>query len=286
MDKFWHAISAQSLDDNPALQIYQTNFLAARLKALEYNFPLCKAQLGDDLFSAICKHYAHSFPSNYDSLNAYGQYFPDFLKEIIPHNPALQNTGYIAQLAELDWHLIQAYFAADDCLASMNTAEDEVTKNTYIVAPSSLGLCQITHPNLIRSMPFQTLIKEGFDESENLCANLQQDSQSTHSTLRHGPDSNFVKDIKDNEELQGHANTVYLAVVRQELRIYIHLLTKDEFSLLQLIRERTPIFKLDKLGLDPKMFSQSLNSFKQKGLVIGLKESQMQDKRDAKDDTF
>ena len=265
MDKFWQTISAKHLVESPALQIYQTNCLAARLQALEYNFPLCKAVLGDSLFTAVTKHYANSFPSGSDSLNDYGHHFPAFLSEIIPHNPTLQNTGYIDQMAELDWLLTQAYFAKDDDVNMINTVNDTVTEKTYIAPSFSLGLCQINHPNLIKSDSLQSLMKEGFGESETLYTSLKLEIDNMHSSINQPVST-------QNEATQNQPNPLHIAIVRYNLTIFVHLLSRDEYSLLQLIRERTPIFKLDELGLDSKRFSESLTAFKQKGLIIGLKD--------------
>ena len=112
MDNFWGKISRSEVDNHIGIQVYQTNFLAARLRSLEYNYPLVKLFLADKLFQSVARRYGEAVPSTESSLNNYGDRFPAFLREIAPYNAGFNKIPFVDQLAEIDWGFAQAYFAS------------------------------------------------------------------------------------------------------------------------------------------------------------------------------
>ncbi|MFV1873128.1 MAG: putative DNA-binding domain-containing protein [Oleiphilus sp.] len=260
MDSFWHTITAEKLDAAPAIRVYQGNILGARIKALAGNFPLTRSVLGESTFNAIATHYARSVPSQTDSLNQYGEHFPDFLEAIVPHNPRLKQRAFVSDLASLDWHLVLAYFAKDDDIDLRHHAIDTITEQTRIMPSFSLSIGQFKHPTLSRCTASQQLQVAG-----------QMDSTTFSNTLREDLNS---QPIESGEDLASASNSSWLnyALVRQDLMITIYFLNQEDYCLLELIRERTPIFKLPQSGLSDELISSRLSIFKQKGLIVGLME--------------
>lgn len=256
MDSFWHKISDQQLHEDPAIQVYQTNFLAARLKALEHSYPISFEVFGVSIFQAIAKHYVQAIPSVNDSLNAYGEYFPDFISEIIPHNPKLAHFRFLPEIAQIDWLLIQAYFAPDNDVSAC-ISENDINNTSYLSLNASLGVCAITQPVLLSSKTFHQLYERKELCSEDFSAGLLNELSS------------YKDSTTLNQQKSVTKNSVFLAIIRQDLSIKIYLLTEFEFNVLSLIRERTPIFKLDEL-VDSTLSLDAITKFKQWGFISGL----------------
>lgn len=249
MDYFWQEISDSAFSKHLNMQVYQTNFQGAKLKALDDNFPLTKKLLGEAFFKAISKHFISHVHSVNDSLNFYGKEFPDFLKEIIPYNPKLINKDYLIDAAQLDWAVMQSYFAIDD-EPKINWQMRHQHDKAYLVLASHVHLVMFQHIDLSK------LKNISFDD------------------LAAGVSSHDV--IKDLGATLSQAKTVStLVVYRFDFEVRIMQLNKIEHELFLLLKARTPLFKLEESLLTlgtPEQISSVISKFKTAGILIGIRE--------------
>jgi hypothetical protein len=249
VDYFWQEISDASLSEHLNIQVYQTNFQGAKLKALDGNFPLTKKLLGEAFFKAISKHFINNVNSVNDSLNFYGEEFPDFLKEIIPYNPNLINRGYLIDAAKLDWAVVQCYFAIDDDL-NINWQMRHQNENAYLVLGSHVHLVMFQHIDLtkLKSISFEDL-----------------DTGISGNDL-----------IKDLDAKLSQTKTIsYLVVYRVDFEVHVMQLNKSEHELFLLLQAKKPIFKVEEFLLTlytPEQISTLISKFKTAGILIGIRE--------------
>lgn len=92
----------QALSGQAGTTIYQNNYLMGLIKSLVVTFPVCEQLVGENFFKTLAKHYIFDNPSEYASLNDYGNAFPAFLQDF----PAVKDLDYLSYLsfvAELEW---------------------------------------------------------------------------------------------------------------------------------------------------------------------------------------
>jgi hypothetical protein len=249
VDYFWQEISDASLSEHLNIQVYQTNFQGAKLKALDGNFSLTKKLLGEPFFIAISKHFISHVNSVNDSLNIYGKEFPDFLKAIIPHNPNLLGKDFIIDAAQLDWEVMQSYFAIDDD-PNINWQITNQSENTYLVLASHVHFVNFQYIDLSK------LKNISFDD---LAAGI-----SSH---------NLMKDLE--EKLSQTTTISYLVVYRVDFEVHVMQLNKSEHELFLLLQARKSIFKVEEFLLTlytPEQISTLISKFKTAGILIGIRE--------------
>lgn len=254
MHDFWKEISNHAFSDDQGIQTYQTNFQAAKLKALSENFPLTKMLIGDSFFKAIIKHFIQNIASTNDSLNLYGKEFPDFVKAIIPYNSSLIGKDYLVDCACLDWAVMQSYFAEDD----------DPSINWSLRSEQSAYLEIAKHVEHIRF--------ERFIETNLHSANAKQKTQFT-SLEFNAYIIDLIEDLtKKNIQFDVAQK---LLVYRVEFEVNVMLLSDIEDRLFLLLRERTPLFLLEeKLShiASPELINQMIIKFKDAGILIGISE--------------
>lgn len=83
------------------ISIYRNNFVMSLKEMLEQIFPVTQALIGDAYFAYVSRQFIHDCPLIEPHLNLYGGAFISFLRGL----KALNNMPFVAQMAELEWHL-------------------------------------------------------------------------------------------------------------------------------------------------------------------------------------
>ncbi len=111
--QFDDALIVSSLRTNKAdvadrFAIYRGNMLAIWNKTLTNAYPVISQLVGEEFFEDLARAYGRAHPSQLGDLNAFGAQFSTFLKSV----PTLQEYPYMSSVAELEWQVHQAYYAA------------------------------------------------------------------------------------------------------------------------------------------------------------------------------
>ena len=91
------------------LALYRGNVHAAWEKALANAYPVVRALVGEDFLGGLARAYGRTHPSTSGDLNLFGADFADFVREF-EHTQALP---YLGDVAELEWAVHRAHYAAD-----------------------------------------------------------------------------------------------------------------------------------------------------------------------------
>lgn len=252
MDKFWLEISSHTFSDNARIQVYQTNFQATKLKALSENFPLTKLVMGDALFAAVSKQFIHHIGSTNDSLNVYGLEFPDFLKEIIPYNPSLEDKNYLVDTALFDWAVIQSYFAINDD-PLINWSLNALSEKAYLRLARHVEYVYLEN---FLGTPFNSV-----DNTKPVLFTSQEFGQ------------HFIEQISSSTRLNQPQT---MLVYREQFEVHVMILSAAEDQFFLLLRERTPFFLLEEQLAhiaSPEMISLMMAKFKKAGILIGISEA-------------
>ena len=83
------------------INIYRNNFVISLRELLEQLFPVTQALVGNDYFTQTSRQFINDCPLQEPHLNDYGGNFVSFLDGL----KALEQMPFIAQMAELEWHL-------------------------------------------------------------------------------------------------------------------------------------------------------------------------------------
>jgi hypothetical protein len=92
-----------------ALGVHRNNALAATIAALADNFPVVRALVGEAAFAALARHHAAHDPPADARLCLYGAGFA----ATIAGRPELEAWPWLADVARLEWRVVQCLFAAD-----------------------------------------------------------------------------------------------------------------------------------------------------------------------------
>ncbi|NOX92815.1 MAG: DUF2063 domain-containing protein [Gammaproteobacteria bacterium] len=106
--------TAGAVSSDVRLAIYGNAYFARLEEALESDYDILKQLLGEDVFNEICMAYTKKYPSHYYSLRWFGQDFPAFLG----YQPDSGEHHWPAEMAQLEWHFVGAFDAADDVVAT------------------------------------------------------------------------------------------------------------------------------------------------------------------------
>jgi len=88
------------------LSIYHDSYRARLVECLADDYPALKYALGEERFEMLAREYIAEHPSRSATLNAYGQHLATFCRRAF-----LENTAFIAELARLEWSLVEAVHA-------------------------------------------------------------------------------------------------------------------------------------------------------------------------------
>ena len=144
-----HQIVPGGMSAARRLAIYQNNAIGACRRALELIYPVCRTIVGEDYFGQIAQQYIEAYPSRQPDLNAYGEYWPDFLQQLIAADTALQELPYLADLARLEWHYHAAYFADNDPgidFVALQQVSPSRQGDIYWHCSAALAVMQSAHP--------------------------------------------------------------------------------------------------------------------------------------------
>jgi hypothetical protein len=90
------------------MALYRGNLSGSWDKALSSAYPVLKALVGEEFFTALARAYGKAHPSGTGDLNLFGAHFADFLTDF-PHVAAYP---YFPDMARLEWALHRAHYAA------------------------------------------------------------------------------------------------------------------------------------------------------------------------------
>lgn len=91
------------------LGIHRANLFSSWEKALGNAFPVIRAIVGAAFFRPLAREYGHTRLSTSTDLNRFGEKFPHFIR----HHERAESLPYLGDVAELEWLVHRAYFAAD-----------------------------------------------------------------------------------------------------------------------------------------------------------------------------
>jgi len=98
-------IVSDALSGDFRLGIYANAYVSRLTEALESDYPVLRAMIGEMAFYDLCRAYIQQHPSIYTSLRWFGKDLPGFLKssdELFP-----------VEMAGFEWALVDAFNAAD-----------------------------------------------------------------------------------------------------------------------------------------------------------------------------
>ena len=102
-------IVSDELSSEFRLGIYANAYVARLLEVLENDYPVIRMLLGEDAFYELAQTYIRHYPSTYTSLRWFGQHLVEFLQEVA----AYHKTPWLAEMAEFEWTLVDAFNASD-----------------------------------------------------------------------------------------------------------------------------------------------------------------------------
>lgn len=112
--------------------------------ALAHDYPALSRALGDDGFGALVREYLAAHPSDRPSLRDLGRHLPGFLHRDVPQRPQ-----WIAELAQLEWAMIEAFDAADEPVldrAGLGALEPEAWPALTVAPVQSMQLLSLASP--------------------------------------------------------------------------------------------------------------------------------------------
>jgi hypothetical protein len=228
-DKSDEAILTQikSINSASRLQIYRNNVFGNFDDVLASIYPAVKKTVGADYFEQICQKYHLAHPSQSGNLDNYGRHFGKFLHQIKKEHKIL----YLKELAELEWHYHDAYFAKDvgdfDLESFQKLSEEQWCQLQFKLHHS----CVLMAPKYPINQIWQ-FCQDKVSESQNL----------------------------DLEKLEKE----YLLIARINFDIEICNLSAAEFAFLQKIKKKENIYQIYE-GLTDKFadfdIGQTVNKF-------------------------
>lgn len=165
--------AAGKLSPTEALAVYRNNITSARVRALESVFPVCRAVLGSDCFSALARDFCWLATDTCADLNGYGEKFPAFLAA--QDGQAYSELPYLQELAQLEWHWHAAFYAADPDPFPFEefAAYSEEPERVVFLLADGLSVLQTNYP--VREIWQRHRVEEntenvpGLDTCEYLC---------------------------------------------------------------------------------------------------------------------
>ena len=91
------------------LQLYRNNLVIGLTEALAAVYPVVQRLVGEDFFRVTCREFIPEYPPRQAALHEFGEAFPEYIRSYKPAS----SLPYIADVAELEWALHEAYHAAD-----------------------------------------------------------------------------------------------------------------------------------------------------------------------------
>lgn len=119
-------LAKDELNEDAQLAIYRGSVIGGLVDAMSGIYPAVKAAVGEKFFEAMATRYVAEHPSRSASLDAYGQYFVDFIGGFKP----AETLPYLKDIAWLDWHWHRAFHQADPSALSWEELS-QVSEEAY-----------------------------------------------------------------------------------------------------------------------------------------------------------
>jgi hypothetical protein len=114
-------IRGGKLTPQQRVQIYRHAYLQRLIECLRDDFPIAEAALGVEVFEGYSREYIVRHPPESVSLNAYGERFPSFLRQMGKERSGGAVALWVAELAVLEWATVRAIHA--DASQTLSLAE-------------------------------------------------------------------------------------------------------------------------------------------------------------------
>lgn len=193
------------------ISIYRNSILFNHTRALKETYPVTVRLVGEDFFDTVAYFYLRTFPARDSNLNDYGKHLAEFLKNYTPTKTLI----YLSEVAELEWGLHSAYYAADSLIFDPATLkpipEQDHEKLIFHLQPS----CQLLQ------FKYQTL------DLWQACQNLEQDTK-----LHLQPERQFLLLVKQDYTVRTERLTPSEFIVLTELSKGISILEASHSVLL------------------------------------------------------
>ncbi len=106
--------STAKLSGEGRISVYAGSLRANITDALMKSYPVCAAIVGTDNFRYLSGKYLEIYPSRSQNLNHYGAHFAELLESLDEIQADMDRLPFFSDLARLEWHYDQVFFAADD----------------------------------------------------------------------------------------------------------------------------------------------------------------------------
>jgi hypothetical protein len=104
-----HVVDGGAVNGEQRLGVYVTAYYGRLADTLRRDYPALAAAVGDDEFADLAHAYIRRHPSSHYSLRWFGARMADFLE----HADGYRERPYLAELARLEWALVDAFDVAD-----------------------------------------------------------------------------------------------------------------------------------------------------------------------------
>lgn len=101
------------------VDVYGNGYAARLIEVIESDFSALKYALGDDAWYALTRAYVQSFPSQHPNLNRFAARLPEF----VAAREDLENRAFFADLARLNWGVVEAFDAPQFTPLDMTTLQ-------------------------------------------------------------------------------------------------------------------------------------------------------------------
>ncbi len=109
-------LPSPTLQPSERIQIYRQMYLLRMYEAMEIDFPVLLAHLGEDRFHDLVDGYVQAYPSKSYTLDHLGGHFSRFLAEA----KNLDDNQLLQELAQLEWALCEVAIAHDSPTLSLS----------------------------------------------------------------------------------------------------------------------------------------------------------------------
>ncbi len=100
--------------------VYRNNVHVSLVNALTKGFPVVRALVGEEFFTAMARVFVGQTKPSSPMLFQYGENFPDFIAEF----PPAASLPYLSDVARLECAWTRAYHAADDPILTVDALAD------------------------------------------------------------------------------------------------------------------------------------------------------------------
>ncbi|MEZ5778128.1 MAG: DNA-binding domain-containing protein [Paracoccaceae bacterium] len=114
--------------------VYRNNVTVSLTEALRQAFPVVRALVGDEFFSAMALDFLRAHPPSSPLLMFYGEAMPGFLESF----PPVAHLGYLPDIARLELALRQAYHADDAAPVAPETLQS-LAPDVFVAARLELA---------------------------------------------------------------------------------------------------------------------------------------------------